>query len=233
MVINRYAIIKYGYTSQFAAYGFMFAIAAMVGCFSKGPSSSFSPFDMSHYYTDTPCSPAIEVWFGIYLFFVPFAIVFSALIAKFRAKGRFTRSQYNFEKFHREYVILTDNDKCCNYSVMFLDIFNILWAVVGSILDQALKQTQAGAIDECMKDYGIGTTCLAFVMMVLGWCKIMRFVFYLLCLVMHQDFFGDIERNTRFNNVQGAANLEDMTTLKFKMIKYKSPESLQDIRDGT
>lgn len=135
MTIDRYSIICFGYGSQFMAYGIILGLIGLVGGFTKSDGNdSFSIVDSS-WYANVDCSPVVETWFTVYLGFVPFAVVVSGLVAKFRAKGRFTRSSYVFETFRRQYTILTDKDVWTNAPIICLDVINIVWALSGTIIN--------------------------------------------------------------------------------------------------
>lgn len=102
--------------------------------------------------------------------------------------------------------------------MLCLDALNIAWALSGTIINHVADRYGFGAIDECMRDYGIGTTCIAYVMIFMGYAKIIRFVMYQVCLIHHQKIFGYIEARTRKNRINNDGG--EMTTLNFKTIQF-------------
>ena len=97
------------------------------------------------------------------------------------------------------YKIYTNTDKRVNYLIISLDIINILWGVVGSILSLALKdpKSDSDAIRNCMRDFGMGTCMMAFIFIMMSYVKLFRLSFYLVHMVYHRQVLGWWEARSR------------------------------------
>ena len=67
---------------------------------------------------------------------------------------------------------------------MFIEIYNLLWAFIGSILNYALASSdKRGAINDCMRDFGMNYCLMAYVFIMLGYVQIVRMGIYLVCIM--------------------------------------------------
>ena len=97
-------------------------------------------------------------------------MIISGLIAKCRARGNHTIYNYTLETKRVRYRILTNRDKFVNYPILAIDWINLIWAIIGLIMDKALgvSSTGHGAITNCMRDYGMNTCLMVQVLLTLS-----------------------------------------------------------------
>jgi len=102
---------------------------------------------------------------------------------------------YTLEKRNKQYLIYTNNSRVISNSILAIDIINISWAVIGSILNVALRQSSSIAILDCESDYGLISVLFAFMFTAMGYFQIIRFLMFQVFLVRHQLVLGWLERN--------------------------------------
>ena len=61
-----------------------------------------------------------------------------------------------------------------------IDIINILWGFVGTYLSYTLKNenSKADGIFNCIRDYGLASSLMAMLFILLAYIKIIRLAFY-------------------------------------------------------
>ena len=181
---DRYSIINYGYIVHYSLFTFMLLAMWAMGSFSKGSKNQWDILEVDP--EDVPCSPGMEAWFALFIFFCPFAIAV-ATYASCKAKGNYTRKVYTLETWHRQYEMFTNNDRHVNWPIAFIEISNFLWGLVGSILNSTLANPKSagkeGALRDCINDYGVNTNLLVFVFLVLSYIHLLRFFLFEVTLV--------------------------------------------------
>ena len=110
----------------------------------------------------------MKYWFGFYVYFCPVALVISILIGC-KAKNNSVLSTYAIETWNREYYVYSGSERVINNSMLLLDITNLLWSIIGTILNFSLSKSGVMTLTECQGDYGIFTICLVFVMYMMGY----------------------------------------------------------------
>lgn len=92
-----------------------------------------------------------------------------------------------------------NNNSRINYFVISMDVINILWGLVGQILSITLKvpESNADAIRNCMRDFGMGTSMMAFIFLGMSYLKLFRLGFYLVHFVYHRQVLGWWEARSR------------------------------------
>mmetsp|Transcript_23097 Transcript_23097/g.35771 ORF Transcript_23097/g.35771 Transcript_23097/m.35771 type:complete len:248 (+) Transcript_23097:249-992(+) len=198
-------------------------IMYLVGDFKKMSSEEYYKFEQQ--FANIACKRPMEVWFVIFLFFCPLAMVTSAFVALFKAKNNYSVKVYTLETWFKQYKIFSNGDKGVNYPILSIDYFNLAWAITGHILNKKLQDPayNQGAIRDCMRDYGMSTCLMAFVFVTMGYFQLIRLLLYLGVLIHHRKTLGWLETRTRrdvarFNN---AGNTNDPEVeIKFKVIPY-------------
>ena len=67
-----------------------------------------------------------------------------------------------------------------------IDAFNLLWGLIGMLLDACVPHATSSAIGDCMKNYGFGMTVYAKVLITMSFVQSLRFALYVILFVHHQ-----------------------------------------------
>ena len=166
------------------------------------------------------------MWFAFWVFFAPVAFLVSLVI--FCGYGQNRRQdlrQYSIETWYRLYKIYTNNDNRVNGCILAIDTINILWGLIGTYLSITLKNknSKADGIFNCIRDYGLPSTLMAMLYILLAYLKILRLAFYQCHFVYHQEIFGAWERNSR-RDIRQISDSERNVSLKFLVIPYEKKE---------
>lgn len=140
------------------------------------------------------------MWYAFWVFFSPVAFLISlVLCCGYGSSRRQDLRQYSIETWYRLYKIFTDNDNRINRPILALDIINILWGMTGTYLSIKLKNenSQADGIFNCIRDYGLPSTLMAMLYILLAYLKIIRMIFYQVHFIYHREIFGHWEQNSR------------------------------------
>ena len=125
----------------------------------------------------------IENWFKVAAIFCPSAMLFCFIIM-FAAKYNFDTRRYHIETWHKIYLIETNTNKFINGPILVIEALNLLWGIIGSILNRIY------IIRNCVNDYGIPATFMAFCFIFISYAHILRIILYLVCCIYHRKVFG-------------------------------------------
>ena len=158
----------------------------LAGCFTKGDNTDALELWLGFKVADVDCSTGIVVWYYMFIFFCPFTWIASWVISCY-AKHRTVYCFYSLETWRKRYEIWTNYDRKVNWSILGFDIFNLVWALTGSILNNVLEtdNDNHGAIGDCMKNYGMNYALMAYVFIMLGYFQIVRLFLYLVFMMYH------------------------------------------------
>ena len=106
----------------------------LCGSFKKGDYKEYIAIWMNINVVDTECNPAIEVWYFTFVFFCPVVLVGSWILSCYATPTNIYCS-YTLETWNKYYEIWTNNDRKINWVIIGVEIFNLFWAIMGSILN--------------------------------------------------------------------------------------------------
>ena len=108
---------------------------------------------------------------------------------------------YTLETWRRHFEIWTDKNWKINGAILFIEVFNLVWALTGILLDNVLEQGGLGdgAIRECMRDFGIVYALMAYVFIALGIAQTFRMALYSIILIWHRETLGRLEMKCRLD----------------------------------
>ena len=194
--MDRYSIISYGYVLHYWFYSLILFAMFKLGCFKKMNDDRYYEFTTQSENVD--CHRGLEIWFASYVFFCPIASVIS-FYCMCLAKYNYNIRAYSIETWNRQYQVYSNFDNRINLPILTIDIFNIVWAILGNILDFFLENTSTshGAIRDCTRDYGISTNLMAHVFILLSYVQILRFALYYGVLIHHRKTLGYLESRYR------------------------------------
>ena len=166
------------------------------------------------------------MWYAFWVFFSPVAFLISlVLCCGYGSSRRQDLRQYSIETWYRLYKIFTDDDNRINRPILALDIINILWGMTGTYLSIKLKNenSKADGIFNCIRDYGLPSTLMAMLYILLAYLKIIRMIFYQVHFIYHREIFGHWEQNSR-RDVRQISDSDQNVSLKFLVIPYQKKE---------
>ena len=143
--------------------------------------------------TKATCQPAIESWFGLFVFGCP-AAFFITIITLIKSRGHQNLHHYSFDAFFKEYLIYTNDNRAVNWTVIAIDIIHILWSIAGSILSSVVDHVTGGAISDCAYEYGFFTPLIALTCLIMGYVCILRMLVFGAHFVWHREVMGYVER---------------------------------------
>ena len=109
--------------------------------------------------------------------FCPFAAIFSYFIQK-RARQSTIMYTYTLERRNIQYLIFTNNSRAISNSITAIDLINIVWCLVGSVLNVVYKDGSSIAIINCENEYGFMSVIFAFMFTAVGYFQILRFTIF-------------------------------------------------------
>ena len=139
------------------------------------------------------------VWFFSLFFIYPASLLATIFLMRY-SKNKYDQSIYHIEKFHKKFIIRTNANKRINYSILLLELINLLWAIIGTILDSILRKPsyRTGAIIEVLKrEYGLGAGYIAICFLFLNYAHILRIILYVCGCMYHREVFGWLEARYR------------------------------------
>ena len=108
-------------------------------------TSGLKKFDIDEYYLfsrigypDVGCHFGIQLWFGFQLIFFPSALIFSIWIWKL-SYNNYDVKEYKLLGFR--FIIYSNSNFKINGSVLFIDVVNLIWAIIGQILNFILGKS--------------------------------------------------------------------------------------------
>jgi hypothetical protein len=170
-------------------------------------------------YRNVDCNPVVKSWFSIYFIICPLGCIVSAFISR-KAKHNYDIVNYSIETWYRKYQIYTNKESKINNPLIALDVVNLLWAVVGVIVDNTFDDGKFGAIHDCLRDYGMNTVLFVYVFITISFIQAIRLGFYIIFLIHHRTFLGWWEARTR-RDIQRMNRVQNEVRVNFKIIKYQ------------
>lgn len=184
-IVERHGLIQYGYGLHYGVFTFILLMMSLAGCFKKGDNTVELEY-LSYKVPDAECSPLIEIWYCFFIVGCPIAMVIG-IILYYVAKKHRNFHAYTFETRYVYYEIWTNNDRKINWPFIGIEIYNIVWAIVGSLLNTMLDSVSplGGAINDCMKNYGLTYVLMGYSFMAFSYLHLLRFALWILVIMNH------------------------------------------------
>ena len=148
---DRYSIICFCYLQHYVFFSIIIYIMYKLGCFDKLNGNDYYALESKDHFANVDCSPVMENWFATWIFFQPFAILVSIWSACL-SKNRYDAKQYILETWYRRFIVYSNNESIINYPIIFLDVFNLVWAVTGNIISKVYANEKAYITSSALRD---------------------------------------------------------------------------------
>jgi hypothetical protein len=136
-VIERHQFISYLYALHYGIFATIFGLMYLAGCFTKGDYLAELEF-WNMQAANVECPLAIEIWYGAIVVFCPMVCVGAGFLSLY-AKTRSNFHSYTLETKYQYYEVWTNSDRRINWTVLGVDVYNLLWAFIGLILNSTAE----------------------------------------------------------------------------------------------